>query len=81
MLCHTERSSNDPRGMTPVGAGAPCGGSCGAALGAADCGCAPKGRSAGEGGCTAPNPAFSTEAEKAEREAEDNMLRMIHRMC
>jgi hypothetical protein len=28
-----------------------------------------------------PNPAFSADAEKAEREAEDNMLRMIHRMC
>lgn len=63
--------------MTPPGAGAPCSG----ALGAADCGCALNGRSVGEDGCTVPNPAFSTEAEKAEREAEDNMLRIIQRMC
>lgn len=66
--------------MMPDGAGAPCGGSCGAALGAADFGWALNGRSAGAD-CTVPKPAFTTEAEKAEREAEDNMLRIIHRMC
>lgn len=58
--------------MTPDGGGGACGDSCGAALGAADWGCAENGRNAGAG-CTVPNPAFSTDAEKAEREAEDNM--------
>ncbi len=73
-------SSNDPRGIIPDGAGAACAGGFGAE-GAATCGCGlkSKGRSAGPG-CTVPNPAFSTEAEKAEREAEDNMLRIIQRM-
>ncbi len=68
--------------MAPNGAGAACAGSCGEAEGAADwlCGLNPNGRSAGPG-WTVPNPAFSTEAEKAEREAEDNMLRIIQRMC
>ena len=66
--------------MTPDGGDGACGGGCGAALGVAGWGCAAKGRNAGAG-CTVPNPAFSTEAENAEREAEDSMLRMSHRIC
>jgi hypothetical protein len=66
--------------MTPDGAAGAGRGSCGATPGAADWRSVENGRNAGAG-CTVPSPVFSTEAKKAESEAEDNMLRIIQNMC
>ncbi len=75
---HTERSSSDPRGIVPAGGGP-------LNVGTFDTGGAapwdiPLNGRGGAPGCTGPNPACITEAEKAEREEDESMSTMIRRI-